>query len=178
MNNLKKLLFKKNRPVLREYVPLTDKGAGDAPYLWDAYLKGSLKGAEPGMSMEQFAEYLFEVTEVVPEIYIVEDYIQGELKPVAVVFCNNDGWLLEPHVMYFDNATPRIILRTYVAFLKKTRWRKDIGACLIRSEKDAVNLINRVEQMGLVEWVGKVWGGRPNGNEYLYSMRCNAGGRK
>ncbi|MGI9316752.1 MAG: hypothetical protein ACR2QW_05420 [bacterium] len=175
MNDLKRLLFKRNKPVLRDYVPLTDKGPGDAPYLWDAYLKDKLNGAEPGMTMPEFAEYLYEVSQAVSEIYILEDYVGGELHPIAVVFCNNDGWQLEPHVVYFDNATPRTILRTYVAFLKKTKWRKDIGAVLIRSEKDGTNLANRVEKMGLIEWVGKVWGGRPGGNEYLYSMRCNAG---
>ena len=178
MNDLKRLLFKRNKPVLRDYIPLTDKGAGDSPYLWDAYLKGKLNGVDEGMTMAEFAEYLYEVSQAIPEIYMVEDYVGGELQPIAVVLCNNDGWQLEPHVMYFDNATPRTILRSYVAFLKKMKWRKDIGACLIRVEKDTVNLTNKVEKMGLIEWVGKVWGGRPSGNEYLYSMRCQARGSK
>lgn len=174
MNDIKRLLFKRNKPVIREFIPLTDKSAGDAPYIWDAYQKGLLKGVELGMTMPDFAEYLYEITQQIPLLFIVEDYVRGELTPVAFIYAMHDGHLMEPHVVHFDNATPKIIYRTWVAFLKKTKWDKQTGACLLRLEKDSVNLANRLEQMKLIEWVGKVWGGRPEGNEYLYSMRCAA----
>ena len=174
MNNLKRLLFKRNKPVLRTYVPITDKGAGDAPYLWDAYQKGLIKGTVEGMTMPDFAEYLYEIGQQIPELWIVEDYVKGELKPVAFIYASHDGWLMEPHVIHFDNSTKKIIYRTWVAFLSKMRRNKNTGACLLRLEKDSVNLANHLEKMGLIEWVGKIWGGRPSGNEYLYSMRCQA----
>lgn len=174
MNDIKRLLFKRNKPVLRNYIPVTNTGAGDAPYLWDAYLKGLLKGTEPGMSMADFSEYLYEISQQIPVLLIVEDYIKGELTPVAFIYAAHDGWLMEPHVVHFDNATPKIIYRTWVAFLKKMKWDKKTGSCLLRLEKDSVLLANRLEKMRLIEWVGKIWGGRPTGNEYLYSMRCQA----
>lgn len=174
MNDIKRLLFKRNKPVIRAYQPITDKSPGDAPYLWDAYQKGLLKDVEPNMSMADFAEWLYEVTQQIPALWMVEDYVKGELVPVAFIFAAHDGWTMEPHVVHFDTATPKIIYRTWVAFLKKTKWDKKTGACLLRLEKDSVLLANRLEQMKLIEWVGKVWGGRPSGNEYLYSMRCAA----
>ena len=174
MNDIKRLLFKRNKPVIRDYIPLTDQGAGDAPYIWDAYQKGLLKDVEPGMSMADFAEYLYEITQQIPRLYIVEDYVGGKLTPVAFIFAAHDGHLMEPHVVHFDNASPKIIYRTWVGFLKKMKWDKHTGAVLLRLEKDSVTLANRLEQMRLVEWVGKIWGGRPSGNEYLYSMRCAA----
>ena len=174
MNDIKRLLFKRNKPVIREFIPLTDKGAGDAPYIWDAYQKGLLQKVEPGMDMADFSEYLYEVTQQIPKLWMVEDYVKGELKPVAFIFAAHDGHLMEPHVVHFDNTTPRIIYRVWVAFLSKMRWDKETGALLLRLEKDAVLMANRLEQMKLIEWVGKVWGGRPSGNEYLYSMRTQA----
>ena len=60
-----------------------------------------------------------------------------------------------------------------MAFLKKTKYRKDIGACLIRVEKKMTNLCNKLEEMKLLEYVGKIWGGSPSGNQYLYSIRCS-----
>ncbi|MGI9317949.1 MAG: hypothetical protein ACR2QW_11495 [bacterium] len=174
MNDIKRLLFKRNKPVLRAFIPITDKGAGDAPYLWDAYLKGKLKGVEEGMDMADFAEYLYEIGQQISELWIVEDYIKGNLEPVAFVFASHDGWTMEPHVIHFDNATPKVIYRTWVAFLKKTRGRGDTGSCLLRLEQDSVNLANRLEAMKLIKWVGKIWQGRPSGDEYLYSTRCNA----
>ena len=172
MNNLKRLLFKRSKPVLRRYEPITSEGAGDAPYLWDAYQKGLLKETPENMSMADFSEWLFDATDRIPELWIVEDYVKGKLEPVAFIYAIHDGWLMEPHVVHFDNASPRIILRTWVAFLNKTRFSKHTGACLIRVEQDSVNLANKLEQMKILHWVGKIWCGRPDGNEYLYSMRC------
>jgi len=174
MKTLEKMLFKRDKPVLRRFQPLTAGDAGDLPYLWDAYVKGMLKDSPEDMDMATFVEYIMDAVDQVPETWIVEDYVKGKREPIGVVFCGNDGWMLEPHVVYFDNATPRTILRTYVAFLKHTRWRKDLGACLLRVDSKTQNLAKRMEEMKLIEWVGKIWGGKPDGNWYLYSMRCNA----
>lgn len=174
MDKLEKRLFKHSKPVLRDLQPMSEDGPGDIPYLWDAYKKGMLHDVEEGMDMGQFVEWSQGLMEQIPKMWIVEDTIQDELSPVAIIFAGYDGWMLEPHVIHFDRATPRAILRTWVAFLKKTKYNKDVGACLIRVDKKNRALPNRMEKMGLLEWVGKVWGGKPDGNEYLYSMRCAA----
>jgi len=165
-------LFKNNRPVIREFKPVDGADAGDLPYIWDAYKSGYLKELPEDMSMDDFLGFTEEVLNRVQEAVIVEDFIKGKLEPVAFVVSKNDGWLLEPHVQYFKNASPRNKLRTYVAFLKKTKYRKDIGACLVRVPTDTKNLTNHIEQYGLLEYVGKIWNGTKTGNEYLYSVRC------
>lgn len=165
-------LFKNGKPVIRDFKFIEGDDAGDVPYIWDAYKKGLVDELPENLEMEDFIEFVELLLERSQEAQIVEDKVNGDMQPVAAVFCRSDGWQLEPHVQYFDNATPKSILRTYAAYLKKTKYRKDIGACLVRVGRDTVNLANRVEKLGLLQYVGKVWGGKPDGDEYLYSVRC------
>lgn len=172
MKNLDKILFKKTKPVIREMESVDSPGMGDVAYLWDAYRKGLFPELPQDLDMDQWVDACRGMELMAQEIYIVEDFVSDELVPVAAIFCRNDGFQLEPYLIYFDNATPRIKLRASVGFLKHTKYRKDIGSCLVRTDKCATRLANRLEQMKLLEYVGKIWGGRPDGNEYLYSLRC------
>jgi len=175
MNPVKQL-FKYSKPVIRkfEYPDLEAGKSGDVPLLWDMYKTGQLEDMPDGIDMDTFLEIVKKMEETLFDANVVEDVVKGELQPIALVFVKNvNGWQVEPHVTYLDIATPRVKLRSYVAWMKKTKYRKDIGACLIRADKAATNLVNRVEKYGLVEYVGKIWGGRKDGNDYLYSVRCN-----
>ena len=165
-------LFKSGKPVIRSFQGIDGDSAGDVPYLWDAYKKGLMDELPEGLDMGDFVEVIEVLMEKSQEAWVLEDTVNGSMEPIAVVLCRSDGWLLEPHVQYFDNATPRAIYRTWAAFIKKTKYRKDLGACLVRVNKDHINLANRLERMKLLQYVGKVWGGRPSGDEYLYSVRC------
>ena len=164
-------LFRYSKPIIRQFEFLSETSPGDMPILWDAYKTGVLDVPE-GLDIDQFIEGIGKLSEEIEEVWIAEDYINGKLEAVGIVLCNNDGWQLQPHVIYFDNATPKAKLRTYFAFMKHTKYRKDIGACVVRAEKHETALPNKVQDMGLLEYVGKVWGGRASGNEYLYSVRC------
>ncbi|MCP5005381.1 MAG: hypothetical protein GY941_15810 [Planctomycetes bacterium] len=150
---------------------MAEGSPGDMPELWDAYIQGYLK-LQAGLTIDEFIEFVAELSKEVAELWVVEDYISGNLEMIAIVICKSDGWLLEPHVIYFPNATARAKYRTFAAFIKKTKYRKDIGACLVRTEKHEQPLPQRAVKMGLLEYVGKIWGGKPSGNEYLYSARC------
>ena len=177
MNPVKQL-FKHSKPVIRafEYPDLEVGFSGDLPFLWDRYLNGELVDVPQGLTMGDFLEIAEAMKHELHEVTIVEDYVRGELMPIAIVFLKNisdDGWQVEPHVVYFEEATARHKLRSYVAYLKKTKYRKDIGACVVRVDKETTKLANRAEKYGLLEYVGKIWGGRPDGNDYLYSLRCN-----
>ena len=166
-------LFKYSRPVIRPFVYAGNGIAGDIPVLWDAYKKGLFDDLPNDYSMEQFVELSETLRDELFETWIVEDKVKGEMVPVGVVFCKCDGWQFEPHVTYFENATMKIKLRTYAAFMKKTKYRKDIGACVARVPKNTIRLANAIEKMGLLKYVGKIWGGRPGGNDYIYSIRCS-----
>ncbi len=172
MERLDKRLFKKNRPVIRPMRWLSEGDSADTALIWDCYCRGQLEEIEEGLTMQDFMEATEVLRDYLQEIYIVEDLIGEDYVPIALVLCRNDGWLLEPHVIYFHNATTRHKLRGYTAFLKHTKYRKDLGACLIRVTKDTTPMANKMTGIGLLEYVGKIWGGRPSGNEYLYSVRC------
>ena len=165
-------LFRNNKPVIRPFEPIDNDSAGDMPFIWDAYKRGDMENMPENLSMDAFIDLVDESLSQFQEAWVVEDYNGESLKMVGVVLGKNNGWLLEPHVQYFKSATARNKLRTYVAFLKKTKYRKDIGACLLRVPKDTMNLANRVEKYGIIEYVGKIWNGTPTGNQYLYSVRC------
>ena len=167
-------LFKNSKPIIRDFVPIGET-AGDVPYIWDAYKKGIFGEIPDNLSMAEFIEFSNEFQLSIEEMNIVEDKINGEVVPVGLIVAKNNGWVLEPHILWFDNVTKKAVYRIWVGFLKKTKYRTDIGACLIRVEKQDRNFLNHLETMGLIEYVGKIWGGRPHGNEYLYSVRC---GRK
>lgn len=176
--NVIKQLFKNSKPVIRDFkYPDMEAGiAGDLPILWEAYKRGQLEDMPEGLEMSHFVEIAEALRDQLFEVTVVEDQVSGELMPIAFVFVKNatsDGWQIEPHVTYLDNATPRLKLRSYVAYLKKTKYRKDVGACVIRVDKESTKLANKAEKYGLVEYVGKIWGGRKGGNDYLYSVRCN-----
>lgn len=173
--NLAKIIFKRTRPVIRPFKYPEGDDAGDLPIIWDAYKRGLFDDLPDDFSPAEFVELVEAVRESLFETYIVEDFVHDNLEPVAYLMLKSideKHWQIEPHVVYFENATPRIKLRTYVAFLKKTKYRKDVGACVVRVPKDTTKLANKVEEMGLLEYVGKIWGGRPGDNDYLYSLRC------
>jgi len=165
-------LFKKNKPVFRKFKDIEGQDAGDTPYLWDAYKSGCLDHFPKDLNMGKFLELMAIIFSRFQEHMIVEDYVDGKLVPIALLVAVNNGWLLEPHVQYFSNASKRCKLRTYVAFTKRTKYRKDIGACLYRVPHDTMIMTNRLEQYGLIEYVGKIYNGQPTGNEYLYSTKC------
>jgi len=155
---------------------MSKEGAGDVAYLWDAYQKGLLHEVPEDMSMEGFVKYSDHLLDQIQKIWIVEDFIKGKMQVVAIIFSSFDGWQLEPHVIFFDIVTTKVMLRVWIGFLKMTKYSDEIGCCLIKVDGSARRVTNRIEKMGLLQWVGKIWQGRPGGNEYLYSMRCRARG--
>jgi len=165
-------LFKYSKPVIRPFVYASEGVAGDVPLMWDAYKKGLFDDIPEDYSMQQFFELTEAMSEEIFETWVLEDKVRGEVVPVGIVLCKTDGWQLEPHIFYFENTTTKIKLRTFAAFLKKTKYRKDIGACIAKVDKSTVKLTNVIEKMGLLKYVGKIWGGRPDGNDYIYSIRC------
>jgi len=171
MDKLAKQLFKYSRPIIRPFKLMTLEGPGDVPYLWDIYQKGILTEIPTGMSMEEFAEVSTDIVDNV-DVSTLEDRVDGEFKAIGFMVCRFNGWQIEPHVIFFDNATTRIKLRIWVAIIRKTKYSTKAGSCLIRVENDARKMANRIEKMGLLQYVGRVWGGCPSGNEYLYAMRC------
>ncbi len=175
-------IFKKDRPIIRPFIYPDGNNPGDLPYLWDCYRNGGMADLPENLEIAQFVAIAEILEEQTFETYMLEDNLKNpetgeeQYSPVGVIFVKSidfENWQIEPHVFFFRNATPRIKLRSWVAFMKKTKYRKDIGACVVRVNKEARDMANKVEQAGLIRYVGKIWAGRKDGNDYIYSVRCN-----
>lgn len=171
-----KELFKKDRPIIRPFIYPDGNNPGDLPYLWDCYKNGLFTDLPEDLEIAQFVEIADILEQETFETHMIEDKIEDQYHPIGVVFVKSidfENWQIEPHVFFFRNATAKIKLRAWVAFIKKTKYRKDIGACVVRADKDGAEIANKVEKAGLLRYVGKIWAGRRGGNDYIYSVRCN-----
>lgn len=168
---LRDRLFKKDRPVVR---PLEifdgDKYHKDVGILWAAHQRKPFYGY-PEMSQQQFAEYLEDLSKI-KELYMIEDHNKGysDVGPVGAVAVESDGWKIIPHAEFFHWATPRNILRASVSFLQMARYKK-IGCVEVRSVEGSRALFNHCVNHGVLFYNGKIPGGDPRGDEYIYSIR-------
>ena len=175
--DLLKEIFKNDRPIIRSFVYPDGNNPGDLSYLWDCYKNGGMKDLPEDLEIDQFVALAEILQQETFETHMLEDKTSdGEFHPVGVVFVkaiDYENWQIEPHVIFFRNATTKIKLRAWIAFIKKTKYRKDIGACVVRVDKQGLEFANKVESVGLLRYVGKIWAGRRDGNDYIYSVRCN-----
>jgi hypothetical protein len=165
-------LFKGGRPHIRELrVYDGNKYHKDMGILWVAHKRSPFYQFDKDLTQEQFAKEISELASR-GELLIAEDankQYQGS-GPIALVGVKNNGWKVEPHVQFFDWATPRNILRSTVAFLQMIRYRK-IGACVVYALDESLNLFDRCCAYGVLHKVGKIENGDPRGDETVYSIR-------
>jgi hypothetical protein len=148
-------LFKKSRPHIR---PLEPKDMG---WLWAAYKSGSFQ-FPADLTQEAFAQYMTAALNGTAH-YMVEDdsrKFKTGFGPVGLVGIAAAGEKIEPAAAVFKWATPKNILRGYVAFFQ---WIKsqNIEECQVRAPaKD--KLMQRVCDYGAV---------RPRAMETVYGVR-------
>lgn len=119
-------LFKKSRPHIRQLE------AKDMAWLWAAYRRGSFK-FPPDMTQGDFTAYIEQAMQGVSQ-HIVEDenkQFSSGSGPVALIGIASDGLRIEPGVAVFSWATPKNVLRGFVAFFQ---WIKSepISECVVR----------------------------------------------
>lgn len=162
----RKRLFWKSRPKFRPYEP-KDNG-----FLWAAYKAGSLPIPE---GLEQ-AEFIAEVAKLYggfPLVWVAEDdspSFKSGRGLVALIGLKADGWVIEPHPVFFKWATKRNVLRCCVAFFHMMRYQKDVGVCLVRCLKDAMKLMKKMESYGVLYLRGRLPKGSPKGDVFLFSI--------
>lgn len=166
------LLFKGGRPVFRSLETMDgDQYHKDIAICWLAHKKTPFYSISSD-DQDGFASELVNLANNC-EVLVAEDrnthYSSGS-GPTGVVWIISDGWKVEPHCVFFPWATTRNKLRAVVAFLQMARYRK-IGACVIYALEDSKALFDTVVKYGVLRHVGKIPGGDPRGDEYMYSVR-------
>ena len=120
-------LFKKSRPHIR---PLEAKDMG---WLWAAYKAGSFKFPE-NLTQPEFDQHMREALRNARH-YLVEDgnkKFQSAYGPIGLIGVVSDGSKIEPAVAVFKWATPRNVLRGFVAFFQWVK-SQDISECVVRA---------------------------------------------
>lgn len=166
-------LFKRGRPFIRELVIYDgDRYHKDLGILWAAHQKQPFYMIPENVSQQQFALEVVELSKRA-ELFMAEDdnYGYQGRGPIGLVMSQSDGWRVEPHVEFFPWATKRNMLSATVAFIQYLRYSRKVGVCIIRSLEDSVSLFRKCETYGVLHYVGKVHGGDPRGDEYLFSVK-------
>lgn len=170
-------LFERTNPRVR---PL--EFAKDAWVLYAAYDLASFPALKPDANKpgvfkghEEFFEYFKRFAAGKSRLLVVEEdhkYFRDKRGPVALVSVDNYGWRIEPQIDFFHWATPRERLAAAVCVLNVIRYSKEVGACVVRvGEKDEGFCQHLRDQYGLLQFVGKVDYGRPDGDEFQYCVR-------
>lgn len=184
----KQKLMRLNRsglPVIRDF--RLSGPRPDMAVLWAAYLRGGFDLGD-GLTQEEFEREVELLLNTAYNFVVVEDFnsiANGDMAPICVIQEKFDGWMVEPHIEWFPWATKRNKLRTVVNYLRSLRSHEVYATVLIKSMKEHVDFFNGIIEYGvlhklsqfndgkLIEQVGRIVGGDPRGDIYLYSMLCN-----
>lgn len=168
-------LFKRGRPYIREIL-IEDNGKPhkDVGIMWVSYKNGGFPLFPKGMNESEFLSFVIKFSGEVA-MFMVDDFNReygGQMGPIAFVSVRQIGQKIEPHTDVFQWSTPRNILRGTVAFMQMLRYKK-IGCAVIYSLVESKPLFDKVQEYGVLRYVGKIPNGDPygRGDEYLYTVR-------
>ena len=156
-------LFRTGKPVIRpaQY--------SDIRWMWAAAKRDGFKG-----DSTEFTEYVEPLLAQADKIFILEDRNNEFAKkagPVGVVLTNYDNWSMVPHVEWFPWATPRNKLRCTVGFLQSMRYTQSVGSIKIFAIDEYADWFKWLRRYIPIILVGKIPGGRPDGNEWVFYVR-------
>lgn len=162
----------KNRPFIRP-LQIYDEGNyhKDIAVLWAAHKTKPFYSFDPDLSQDRFASEIEKVSNEV-NLLLVEDnntsFDTGR-GPVCLIGVLDDSWKIEPRAEFFNWATKRNRLRVAVSFLQWVQY-KPIGVCVVKAPQDSKRLFDHCHRYGVLFYVGKILGGCPDGDEYIYSI--------
>lgn len=143
----------------------------DIAILWAAHKANPFYCIDPKSDQRQFASEIEEFSRKTI-LLVAEDRnpaFENGRGPVCFIGIHDDGWKVEPHMEFFPWATKKNILRVTVSFLQWIRY-KQIGVCIVKSLEVSKNLFDRCRDYGVLFYAGKIIGGDPRGDEYIYSI--------
>jgi len=162
-SDFRKRLFKKSRPLVRKHEP-SDNG-----FLWAAYKQGSFDLPQD-LTQQQFLIAMAKQFGSFHLLWVIEDdnkNFRNGRGLVALIGIKTDGWTYIPSIFFFQWATVKNRLRSFVGFLQMVRYQKDVGVCRIESLDDK---LHRLKKYGVLYFRGRIPGGSPQGDLFLYSI--------
>jgi len=168
-------LYRYTHPFIRPF-----DLAKDAWVMWAAYDLNSFPSIPKNehLSKEDRRSEFFRILQAFAahksSALIVEQdhkYFRDRRGPVAVIWLDNYGWRIEPQVDFFFWASKRNRLAAVVSFLQMVRYSRDVGVCVVRTERKGVNFCDHVmEDYDLLRPYGQIPNAGPHGKDYLYGV--------
>ena len=130
------------------------------------------------MTDEDFIPWVEHAFSVYQEVLILEDdnrRFGAGRGPVGIVGAKTNGYLYEPHVEWFEWATPKNKLRSSVAFFQKFRYR-GLGVIRVHALKEAEGFFRRLKKYVPLFPVGRIPGGDElgRGDDFIFYMKCRS----
>ena len=127
---------------------------------------------------EDFLPWVEHTFSAYQEVIILEDdnaRFGAGRGPVGIVGAITNGYLFEPHVEWFEWATPRNKLRAAVAFFQKYRW-KGLGVIRVHTLKESTPFFRRLKKYVPLFPVGRIPGGDSlgRGDDNIFYMKCRS----
>ena len=166
-------LFKHGKPLIRPLEIYNGEGySKDIGILWAAYKRKPFEIFGQGLSQQDFAESIEQLASKA-DLMVIDDENKGYKDKGPIVFLSlfSNGWKSQPQVEFFPWATIKNKLRASVTFLHWIRYSKEVGVIEIRGLKEDKPLLEKCMDYGVLFYSGKVIGGHPTGNEYIYSVK-------
>jgi hypothetical protein len=147
---------------------------------WAAYCENSFPVIPAGRSREEVDLLVLEYLAKNDSNLLIEDSnrrFKSGRGPVGVIMVHRDGTVIEPTAVFFKWATALNCLRAGVRFFMWIGYNRQTSACVVKCYDNAVNLLHRVKDYGVLLYVGKIRGGNPNGkgDQYVFSTRGKFG---
>lgn len=174
------------KPVIREFRLNGDKS--DYAVMWAAYQRGAFE-MQDDLTQEEFTNEINLYLRSAYNFIVIEDFSSiagGEMAPVGFISEKFDGWMVEPHLDWFPWATKKNKLRGVVNYLRFLKQNTEYGCATIKCIKDDLSFFSKIKSYGvlhnlnqfgngyeLLDEVGKIVGGDPRGDVYLFSMMCS-----
>lgn len=127
------------------------------------------------MKEAQFVEWLYAASSRMRLLGIEDEHrgFKSGRGLVALVSVTGDGWLHTPVADFFKWATPRHVLRGFVAFFQKFRYSSE-GTCMVIAHERNRRLLHRMMDYGVLYFRGTIPHGSREGNMLVYSIASKA----
>ncbi|MGI9411545.1 MAG: hypothetical protein ACR2OV_15810 [Hyphomicrobiaceae bacterium] len=120
----------------------------DFRWLWAAYQKGGLEAIPRDLDTAQFIAAAFGHLEKFSEQFMVETD-----RPIGAIVTLTNGYLFEPHAIWFPWASPRNKLEGALKFLSQER-KDRLG--VIYMDLDRKRFLEQMARYGVLRRVGTV----------------------
>ena len=167
----RKRLFKDKKPIVR---PIADQQGNISPndqrWLFAAYKESGGESDDPQTALNEALNTLSQYDLA----FFIEDRsrsFRNGYGVVGLVVAMYNGWVFEPHVIWFPWAKKINKLRGVVSVLMFCRYSKDIGVAIVKSLEETRRFFKVIKKYAPIYGGYKIPHGDCRGDEYIYYVR-------